>query len=374
MAVQPNLEAPGSSLRVLLAGGGSGGSVTPLIAVAERLRELSPGVELLLVGTRSGPEQELASAAGIPFDSIPSGKLRRYWSWENLTDFARVAAGFGASVKLVREFHPQVAVGAGGYASVPPLAAAALLGCPIHIHQQDVQIGLANRILSPLAQSYSVSLPASLAHFALDRTVLTGNPVRLSVLSGNASRAMAHFQLEAELPLVLAMGGGTGALGLNKIVAAAAPLLVEQCQLLHLTGVGRAVPAQADPPRYRQLELVTTQMADLLAAAAMVVGRAGMGTLSELAALGKPAVVVSMPSSHQQANAGYFASRGAVLVCEQDALTTEKLAEVVLSLLRAPEQLAELGRNMRDAMPQDAADRVAGIVLGLARRWAVKAR
>jgi UDP-N-acetylglucosamine--N-acetylmuramyl-(pentapeptide) pyrophosphoryl-undecaprenol N-acetylglucosamine transferase len=259
-----------------------------------------------------------------------------------------------------------VALGAGGFASVPPLAAAALLKCPVQIHQQDAEPGLANQLLLPLARGCSVSLPASLAHFPVGRTVLTGNPVRPSVLEGNAERAQAQFGLEAGVPLVLVTGGGTGALGLNRLVAAAAPGLIGRSQVLHLTGRGRAVAAEA-LLRYRQIELVTEGMADLLAAATIVVSRAGMGTLSELAALGKVTVLIPMPHSHQDANARAFAQRGAALVWEQEQLTPESLAEGLLALLDSPERQSELAGNMANAMPPDAADRLAQIVVSLGK-------
>lgn len=351
--------------RILLAGGGSGGSATPVIAVAERLRELEPQAELLFVGTREGPERDLALAAGLRFVAVPSGRLRRYWSWQNVVDPARVLAGLAASALLVRRFRPGAALGAGGFASVPPLAAAALLGCPVHLHQQDVRPGLANRLLTPLARSYSVSLPASLSHFPLDRVTLIGNPVRASMLAGQATRAASTFELEPDLPLVLVTGGGTGALELNRLVVAALPRLLDHCQIVHLTGRGRGARLETMPRRYRQLEFVTTEMADLLAASALVITRAGMGILSELAALGKPAVLVPMPRSHQAANAAAFAERGAALVLEQERLTPEMLADALRALLHSPERLAELARNIRESMPRDAADRLARLVLGL---------
>jgi UDP-N-acetylglucosamine--N-acetylmuramyl-(pentapeptide) pyrophosphoryl-undecaprenol N-acetylglucosamine transferase len=352
--------------RILLAGGGSGGSATPVIAVAERLRELAPGSEMLLVGTHEGPERGLAAAAGLAYAAVSSGKLRRYWSVQNLVDPLRVAGGLLDSLRVVRGFQPDVGFGAGGFASVPPLTATALLRRPIHIHQQDAEPGLANRLLTPLARSCSVSLPASFPHFPFDRTVLTGNPVRPSILAGRAERAIAKCGLAGDLPIVLITGGGTGALALNRLAVEAAVLLAEHCQLVHLTGRGRSLPAPAGLTRYHQLEFVTSEMADLLAAAALVVTRAGMGILSELSALGKPAVLIPMPRSHQAANAAHYAARGAAIVLEQDATTGESLAAALVALLRHPTRLKELAENMRSGMPTEAVDRVARLVLELA--------
>ena len=279
---------------------------------------------------------------------------------------ARVLAGLAKSARLVSAFRPSAAFGAGGFAAVPPLAAAALRGCPVHIHQQDALPGLANRLLIPFARSCSVSLPDSFRHFPLERTLLVGNPARPSILRGDPARAREQFGLQPGVPLVLVTGGGTGALGLNRLVAAAAPRLVEQCQVVHLAGRGRGVSLEQPLRRYQQIEFVTDAMADLLAAADLVVARAGMGTLSELSALGKPAILIPMPRSHQAANAAAFARRGAVVVLEQEQLTTDSLADALLALLAAPGRIAELARNIREAMPGDAAERLARLVLDLA--------
>jgi UDP-N-acetylglucosamine--N-acetylmuramyl-(pentapeptide) pyrophosphoryl-undecaprenol N-acetylglucosamine transferase len=352
-------------MRILLAGGGSGGSVTPVIAVGVRLHELAPAARILFVGTADGPERALAQAAGLSFRAVPAGKLRRYWSWQNLVDPLNVLAGVLASLELVRRFRPRVAFGGGGFASLPPLVAARLLGCPVQIHQQDAVPGLANRLLVPFATRCSVSLPTSLWDFPANRTTLVGNPIRPAMLRGDLERARRRFGLDPALPLVLVTGGGTGALELNRLVAAAAPRLVERAEVVHLTGRGRGVPVTLGP-RYRQLEFVTDEMPDLLAAATVVVSRAGMGTLTELAVLRKPSVVIPMPGSHQLANAAAFGEVGAALVWQQAALTPDSFANELLALLEAPARLAELAERMGQAMPADATDRLARLVLELA--------
>jgi UDP-N-acetylglucosamine--N-acetylmuramyl-(pentapeptide) pyrophosphoryl-undecaprenol N-acetylglucosamine transferase len=256
-------------------------------------------------------------------------------------------------------------VGAGGFASVAPLAAARALGVPVLIHQQDVEPGLANRLLTPLATAITLSLPASLAHFPRRRSSLTGNPVRPAVLAGDARLARTRFGLEAEVPTVLVTGGGTGALALNRLVAAAVPDLVRFCQVIHLTGRGRAVPPDRDSPRYRSFELLTDDMPHALAVADLVVSRAGMGTLTELAALGKPALVVPMPRSHQLANAEAFERLGAIEVADQDTLDGAALAARVQRLLDDPGRLVALSTAVARSMPRDAGARIAGVALAL---------
>ena len=349
--------------RVLLAGGGSGGSATPVLAVAQALRRRDPSVQLLYVGTLDGPEAALAAAQQIPFAGVHSGKLRRYWDRRNLTDPFRVLAGIGESLALARRFKPTHAFAAGGFGAVPPIVAARLVGARTVIHQQDVEPGLANRLLVPFADSITVSLASSLAHFPRGRTTVTGNPVRAEILAADAAHAYSGLQLDSDVPVVVVTGGGTGALGLNRIAVAAAPALVEHAQLVHLTGRGRGVPSQTESRRYRQIEFLVDEMPHVLAAATMVVTRAGMGTLTELAALSKPSLVVPLPESHQWANARAFARLAAIEVADQAALSPERLTERVVSLLEDEPRRHQLAQALASSMPRDAADRISAALL-----------
>jgi UDP-N-acetylglucosamine--N-acetylmuramyl-(pentapeptide) pyrophosphoryl-undecaprenol N-acetylglucosamine transferase len=352
-------------MRVLLAGGGSGGSATPILAIAGQLRARVPDVNLLYIGTIDGPEGALAASEGIPYVGIASGKLRRYWDSQNVTDVFRVVRGVGQSMGHVRRFRPDVACGAGGFASVPPLVAAGLLRVPVLIHQQDVIPGLANRLLVPFARRITVTMPDTLAAFPSGRTALRGNPVRQQVLDGDPSLGFSLFGFDPAVPLVLVTGGGTGALALNRIVAEAAPRLVERCQILHLAGRGRGVDVPDLGPRYQQREFLVDEMTHALAAASLVISRAGMGTLSELAALAKPTIIVPMPGTHQEANARAFARTGAALVLDQRELTPDRLVATVSELLANPDRRRAFGEVIHATMPLDANARIAEDVLAL---------
>jgi UDP-N-acetylglucosamine--N-acetylmuramyl-(pentapeptide) pyrophosphoryl-undecaprenol N-acetylglucosamine transferase len=355
-------------MRILLAGGGSGGSATPILAVANQIRARLPSVELLYVGTVGGLEGELAASEGISYVGVATGKLRRYWDTQNFTDAFRVAQGIGQSLGHVRRFKPDVAFGAGGFASVPPLAAAGLIRVPVLIHQQDVVPGLANKLLVPFARQITVAMPDTVAAFPVGRTTLRGNPVRQHVLQGDPAKGFAVGGFDPTVPLVLVTGGGTGALGLNRIVAAAASRLLEHCQILHLTGRGRGVETGDLGPRYQPREFLVEEMPHVLAAASVVVSRAGMGTLSELAALRKPTIVVPMPGTHQEANAQAFGRAGGAIVEDQRALTADKLTTLVTTLLTDDDRRRALGDAMAHVMPRDADARIAEDVLALGRR------
>jgi UDP-N-acetylglucosamine--N-acetylmuramyl-(pentapeptide) pyrophosphoryl-undecaprenol N-acetylglucosamine transferase len=353
------------AFRLLLAGGGSGGSSTPLLAVADEVQRLRPSAELLYVGTSTGPERRLAERSGIPYAAVQAGKLRRYLDWQNVLDPFRVLVGIGQALLIIRRFRPDVGFGAGGFAAVPPLLACRLLGVPLAIHQQDVIPGLANRILAPFSSRITVSLEGSLHHFPRRKTAYTGNPVRPAVLGADRAVALTSLQLEPDLPTVLVTGGGTGALALNQVIADAAPHLVEFCQVLHVTGRGRKVETPDLGPRYRVYEFLVDEMPLALAAADLVVSRAGLATLTELAALNKPSIIVPMPDSHQEANARAFVARGGICVLEQGELTGKRLVTEVRSLLRDPVGLAAMGVAIGQAMPRDAAERIARMLLDL---------
>jgi UDP-N-acetylglucosamine--N-acetylmuramyl-(pentapeptide) pyrophosphoryl-undecaprenol N-acetylglucosamine transferase len=192
---------------------------------------------------------------------------------------------------------------------------------------------------------------------------VTGNPVRAEILAADPRLARAALDLDADAPLVLVTGGGTGALGLNRVVASAAPRLVERVQVVHLTGRGRGVQSETSSRRYRQIEFLVDEMPHLLAAATIVVSRAGLGTLTELAALAKPSLIVPMPGSHQWANAHAFQRLGAIEVADQDALTPDGLVDRVFGLLDDPARREQLGHALAGSMPRDAADRIASLLL-----------
>lgn len=352
-------------LRVLLAGGGSGGSASPVIAVAEALAQRHPSAEFLYIGTRSGPERALVETAGLPFAAVTSGRWRRYATWRNLIDPALVSLGVVQATALVRHFRPEVAFGAGGFATVPPLIAARTLGARVMIHQQDAAPGLANRMLAPFASKITVALPMTGRLFAHATLGPVGNPVRRLVLEANPERGRQCLGLEPGVPIVLAMGGGTGALRLNQLVAQAVPELVAEAQVVHLTGEGKAA-VDWEHPRYRVREFLVEEFPHVLAAADIVISRCGMSSLAEIAALRKPAIVVPMPDSHQELNAEVLRRADAALVFSDRSLSAEVLAGQVRSLLADTARREALGEAAYRLFPAAASERVADELAKLA--------
>lgn len=339
------------------------GPVMPLIAVARAIRSRRPDAAFVWIGSADGPEFDVVDAEGIPFFAIPAGKFRRYFSLRNLIDPFRIIGGFFAAVVLLLRLRPSAVVSAGGFVAVPVVWAAALLRIPVHIHQQDVIPGLANRLSFPFASGVSTALAKSVADFG-GRAVHTGNPVRPDVVTGSADAARRRFGIPDDgLPTVLVLGGGTGAAGLNTLVVDALPFLSGACRVLHVTGPGKEIPAEGEA--YVHVPYIADGMGDAYALADVVVTRGGMGTLTELAVVGKPAIIVPMPSSHQEANAAMFEREGAARIFDQHAGDAQAFAAAVVMLLRDRAARDVLAAAMRRVNPKDADGRIADMVLGL---------
>ncbi|MDA2921883.1 undecaprenyldiphospho-muramoylpentapeptide beta-N-acetylglucosaminyltransferase [Patescibacteria group bacterium AH-259-L07] len=358
-------------MRIVLAGGGTGGSVSPLLAIAQELKKQLPEAEFLFIGTREGiPEKKLARMYTIPFKSIFSGKLRRYVSIRNIIDPFFIFVGLIQSFFIILQFKPHTILSAGGFVAVPVAWAGWLLHIPTFIHQQDIVPGLANKLLAPIAKKITVSAEASLKDFPKKKTVVTGNPVRVHVLQGNKERAFEIFNLEESLPTVLVIGGGSGALPINTFIAQIIPNLTQFCQVIHITGKDKQCNNVTIKQfnNYHQYEFLKTDIAHAYAIADVVISRAGMGVLTELAVLGKPTIIVPIPDSHQENNASYFSENKAALVLDQKTVTPKILFNTIQSLLSSDEKRAVLSLNILKLGNPDAAKNIAEMVLSAASR------
>lgn len=345
-------------MKVLFTGGGTLGSVTPLLAVAEAYEAQDKDVEFVWVGTDTGPEFDLVDELGIPFFTVSSGKFRRYFSVKNFSDLFRIVAGFFQSIALLRRLRPDVVISAGGFVAVPVIWAAGLLKMRVHVHQQDIRPGLANRLCLPFATSVSVAFEKSLEDYAEYEPVWTGNPVRKAMFDGDEGEAIREFGLEEGVPTVLVLGGGTGAASLNALVVGAAGDITGSAQIVHVTGKGKGGESDVSMSRYHAVEFLTDAMKHAYAVADLVVTRAGMGTLTELVALGKPTIIIPMPNSHQEENADFFAVHGKIPVLEEGDLDSVGLADRIKTTLTDAEGLRNMTEGMRALTLSDAAERV----------------
>jgi len=365
---------------VVIAGGGTGGHTSPGLAVAAALRER--GVAHAWIGSRDGLEARRAVEEGIPYHAIPTGKLRRYWAWRNVTDLAvNVPAGVVRAWALLRRLHPRVVLATGGFVALPVVLGAALARVPVVVHEQTAVPGLANRIAARRARRIAVTFADSGRHFRSARVVVTGNPLRPELRAGSRADAVARFGLDPALPLVYVTGGAQGARPINRAVGEIVGELLAQAQVIHqcgdhpATGDRAWLAARRDalPPalarRYTVLPWVGAELSGIYAAAALVVTRAGAGTVNECCQLGLPALYVPLPGAsgdEQTANARLVGRAGGCSILPQASLTPPLLLERIRSLLADPPRLKEMGERARALAIPDAADRLVTLLLEVA--------
>ena len=378
-------------MKILISGGGTGGHIYPALAVASQLVKTCQA-DILYLGSDDGLEQELAPAAGFRLATVKAGKLRRYLSLRTITDAGRVPVGMAQAVNIVRVFRPDVAFTSGGYVAVPAGLAARLNGVPLVMHQQDVPPNLSNRLIAPLATRISVAFADSKAYFPARKTLQLGNPVRQEMLDIRAvspEQARSSLGLTPELPLLLVTGGSQGARHLNQVVCQALPDLLPHCQVLQITGkklfdesrvLSEQTMASLDAEtrqRYKLVAYLNEEMPAAMQAATMVLCRSGASTLSELAVLGKPSILVPLPpaigSSPQEANAAMFERKQASFVIKDIDLKRELVVERVIHSLTSINELTMMERAaLAFAMP-DATQAIADEVVRIASRREARA-
>lgn len=327
--------------KIILAGGGTLGPVTPLLAFAQAAREANKQWQFVWVGTSDGPEQTLVATEGLMFYRITAAKLDRFFSLRNcLLPFTLFFATL-QSLRVIYLVKPDLVVSVGGFSAVPVGLAAWLWRVPIVLHQQDVQVGLANRLLRPLSRSMTST-------FTRPDCMIVGNLVRQSFKHISPWTWPISFSMDR--PLVVLTGGGTGAAKLNELLAAATSDLVMVANVLHITGRGKQLDVGVQS-RYQQIEFATDEMPGILDAATVVVTRAGMATLTELAYLSKAAIVIPMPNTHQEHNAKVLGEAGAAVVLSQEELTPQHLTSVIRELLCNKDMREGLGHRLHMTIP-----------------------
>ncbi len=372
-------------MRVLVSGGGSGGHIYPALAIATQLRE-EYQAEILFLGSDDGLETEIVPAAGFRLATIKAGKLRRYVSWQTITGVMRVPVGMIQAINIVGKFRPGVAFTSGGYVVVPAGLAARLNRVPLLMHQQDVPPNLSNRLVAPLATRISVAFADSLAYFPARKTLQPGNPIRqamLDVRQKPPQEARQALGFEEPKPLLLVTGGSQGARHLNQVVSEALLDLLTHCQVLQISGkelynetreLSNSVLADLDEAlrrHYRLVAYLNEEMPLALQAADLVICRSGASTLSELAVLGKPSILVPLPpaigSSPQEANAEMFKRKAAAEVIKDSDLKPQVLVEQVRRRLSSSTLLEAMAKAALSLAKPQATQEIAAEIVKIAR-------
>jgi UDP-N-acetylglucosamine--N-acetylmuramyl-(pentapeptide) pyrophosphoryl-undecaprenol N-acetylglucosamine transferase len=375
-------------MRIVVSGGGTAGHISPTLATCDALKSLDKEVELLYIGQSDSMEAKIVAARGMKFAAIRAGKFRRYHDARavnkllnittlgpNMRDGLRAIAGVGGSISILRKFRPDVVFLKGGFVCVPVGIAAKILHIPYVVHESDVSPGLANRVLGRWATAIATGFPVKTYHdFPASRLVYTGNPVRNEVTHAHRLEGLAKFHLDDTLPVLFVTGGSAGARQINEVIVAALPELVTFCQVIHLAGESEIehvkfevsrLPKSPHLDRYQAYGFLMGEMSLALAAADLVVTRAGANTIAELGVLGKPTVLIPNyeMAGHQVENARVLSRVGAARVLDGSKLTTQKLVGELKRIFGDPEEQKRLGEAIRAFGNTDAAMSLARVIL-----------
>ena len=320
--------------RIVMTGGGTAGHVTPNLALIPRLQ--ADGWEVHYIGAANSPEEELISKVpDVTFHRVSVGKLRRYFDLKNFSDPFRVVKGVGQATGIIGKLKPSVVFSKGGFVSVPVVYGATLNRVPVVIHESDMTPGLANKLSAPFAKVECCTFPEALK-YTKGKGVHTGTPIRPEILSGSASAGRERFGFSDHRPVLMVMGGSTGAQAINQAIRLALPRLTNNFQVLHLCGRGNSNASYNGDSNYVQYEYMNEEMADAYACADIIVSRAGANALCEILAARKPALLIPYPKSasrgDQILNAESFRSRGLSQVLMQENMTPDTLVKAIEKL------------------------------------------
>lgn len=346
--------------KIVLTGGGTAGHVTPNLALLPSLRER--GYEIHYIGSYNGIEKKLIEGAGVPYDGISSGKLRRYFDLKNFSDPFRVVKGYVEALSLMKKYRPDVVFSKGGFVAVPVVLAAKHFKIPTIIHESDMTPGLANKICIPSAAKICCNFPETLTYLPEDKAVLTGSPIRKELLEGDRLTGLQYTGLSSNKPIILVIGGSLGSVTVNTAVRKLLPKLLESYQVIHICGKGNLDESLIGQQGYVQYEYVDAPLRHLFAAADLILSRAGANSICEILALRKPHVLIPLSAAasrgDQILNARSFEKQGFSTVLEEEQLNEETLYQAIQNTYQNRQQFV-------DAMSKSTLTDAVGTVMNL---------
>lgn len=316
---------------ILFTGGGSAGHVTPNIALIHTF--LAAGWNVVYIGSADGIEKEIISRVEIPYYSVTTGKLRRYFSWRTLIEPFRIMLGIIQAFILCRKLKPNIVFSKGGFVAFPIVVGAWFNRIPIIVHESDLTPGLANKLSFPFADKICVTFQEGSEAIAARKRVVSGTPIRNGLLQGQAAKGRSFCQFNQQDPILLVLGGGQGAAIINQTIRTILPKLRESFQIVHVCGKGKMDTSLSYDDRYRQFEYLNDELADVFACSDLVVSRAGSNSLYELLCLKKLHIVIPLSKrasrGDQIVNARYFAKRGLSNVLFEEELSGDSLLSLI---------------------------------------------
>jgi UDP-N-acetylglucosamine--N-acetylmuramyl-(pentapeptide) pyrophosphoryl-undecaprenol N-acetylglucosamine transferase len=343
-------------MKILFSGGGTLGSVTPLLAVIDEIQKNYPEDEIFWVSTKDGVEQGFLDEYQIKKYSITSAKLRRYFSWQNFVDIFKFIKSISEAYQIIKKTNPDVIVSAGAYVSVPLAIVGSLMSKKVLIHQQDIKVGLANRIMGIFAHKITLSFWESQVRFRFfkkKKLYLTGNPSRFTRKQINGldrQDLLDKYDLKSNKAILLILGGSSGSAEINNVIYNSVTDLANKYQVIHVTGANKG--RKKKKKDYYQYEFLNKELLDFIFLADIVVSRAGFATLTELSFLSKCSIIVPL-KGHQEINAGYFYEEKAVELCD-----AEHLISTISALFKNKGKRESLIEYMDHIMPKNAVQKI----------------
>jgi UDP-N-acetylglucosamine--N-acetylmuramyl-(pentapeptide) pyrophosphoryl-undecaprenol N-acetylglucosamine transferase len=362
---------------IIISGGGTGGHIFPALAIARALKSKLPQARILFIGAKGKMEMEKVPAAGFEIKGLWISGLKRELSARNLLFPLKLFLSTIKAACIIRKFKADVAVGVGGYASGPALRAAALLGIPTLLQEQNSFPGITNKLLGKKAKKVCVAFEGMEKFFKAEKIVITGNPVRKEIIEteGKRTEAASHFSLNKDKKTVLVIGGSQGAFSINTSIETLLPLLKEnKVQLLWQTGRNFMQRAEAACRKadYKDVKVIDfIQRMDLAYALSdLVISRAGAIAIAELAAVQKAVIFIPLPTAaedHQTKNARRLEAKdAAVVVKDQEA--GEKLPAILVQVLNDDSRREALAKNIGAFATKDADDKIADEIIKLIKK------
>jgi UDP-N-acetylglucosamine--N-acetylmuramyl-(pentapeptide) pyrophosphoryl-undecaprenol N-acetylglucosamine transferase len=367
-------------MRIVLTGGGTGGHLFPLLAVARKMRErLGDQVHFLFIGSGSRLEKELIEKEGIRDKHVQSGKYRRYFSFKNFVDIFRFPIGIVQSLWILLWYMPDAVFSKGGYVSVPVVLAARFYRIPVLIHDSDAIPGIANRFLGKFASLIGVSYQMAEKYFPAGRTAMVGNPVRQEIMQGDPVRARVMFHFTESKPVILVLGGSQGAKVINDAIAKILPKLLLRAQVIHQTGINNYEEVvhlagmygiKAGHEGYFPIRFMDDEtLANAFSITDIVISRAGANSIAEIAANEKASILIPLFRSagdHQRMNAYELARSGATLVLEETNLGENILLEKIEKIFQDEETKKMMEEKIKNFYHPNAAEHLSDALIQLA--------
>lgn len=365
-------------MKILLAGGGTAGHINPALAIAGYIREKRPDTEFLFIGNKDGMEQRLVPQAGFKIESIIISGFKRSFSpknmLENVKTVKRTFSSSNKAKKIISEFKPDICIGTGGYVSGPVIRTAAKMGIPCIIHEQNAFPGVTNKMLAKSVKKVMLAVPDAKKYFEKADVVITGNPVRGEILTADKEKSRHELGLDSR-PVILSFGGSLGARKINEAVADLVARSGKDGRYQHIHAYGSygewfpslVKDKGTDIEKCDNLDIrpYIDNMSVCMAAADLVICRAGAITLSEIQAMGKPAILIPSPNvaeNHQYHNAMALVNRGAAQIIEESQLSGELLMKKADKMLIDPENLDKISENSKKMAIIDANERIYSVV------------